>query len=288
MKGFAGLRVMSLESRRSSEMAKLITTYGGKPMVAPAMREVPLESNHEAREFAAKLLDGKFDMVILLTGVGTRTLTAIAETVCSREQFLDGLRRVKIAARGPKPLAVLRELGIAPDVAAPEPNTWRELLAALDAAGQADPALRLQGRRVAVQEYGVANPELLKGLAERGATVTQVPVYQWALPDDLGPLREAIRAVTAGEIGVSLFTTAVQAKHMFQVATELNLEEQLRRGLNQTVVASIGPTTSEGLRGCGVTPDLEPSHPKMGFLVKEAAEASAELRERKQKRDAPH
>jgi uroporphyrinogen-III synthase len=288
MKNFAGLRVLSLESRRSAEMAKLIATYGGKAVAAPAMREVPLESNQEAREFTTKLLDGQVDMVILLTGVGTRALTAIAETVCTREQFLDALRRVKIVARGPKPLAVLRELALAPDVAAPEPNTWREVLGALDAAGEGDPALRLSGRRVAVQEYGVANPELLNGLRERGATVTQVPVYQWALPNDLAPLRGAVQAVTRGEIDVSLFTTTVQATHMFQVATEMNLVEQLRQGLNQSVVGSIGPTTSEGLRGCGVAPDLEPSHPKMGFLVKEAAEASAELRERKLKRDATH
>jgi len=283
MKNFAGLRVLSLESRRAAEMAKLIATYGGKPVVAPAMREVPLESNHEAREFVVKMLDGKFDMLILLTGVGTRALLAIAETVCPRKEFLDGLRRVKVVVRGPKPLAVLRELGLAPDATAAEPNTWREVLAALDEAGKADSALELRGRRVVVQEYGVANPELLKGLEERGAAVTRVPVYQWALPEDMRPLREAMHAVTRGEIDVSLFTTSVQAKHLFQVAVEAGLGDQLRRGLNQSIVASIGPTTSEALLSCGVNPDLEPSHPKMGFLVKEAAEASAELRKRKQR-----
>jgi len=274
---------LSLESRRAAEMAKLIATYGGKPVVAPAMREVPLESNHEAREFVVKMLDGKFDMLILLTGVGTRALLAIAETVCPRKEFLDGLRRVKVVVRGPKPLAVLRELGLAPDATAAEPNTWREVLAALDEAGKADSALELRGRRVVVQEYGVANPELLKGLEERGAAVTRVPVYQWALPEDMRPLREAMHAVTRGEIDVSLFTTSVQAKHLFQVAVEAGLGDQLRRGLNQSIVASIGPTTSEALLSCGVNPDLEPSHPKMGFLVKEAAEASAELRKRKQR-----
>jgi uroporphyrinogen-III synthase len=40
------------------------------------------------------------------------------------------------------------------------------------------------------------------------------------------------------------------------------------------VKASIGPTTSETLRSYGLVVDLEASHPKMGFLVKEAAEQS--------------
>jgi hypothetical protein len=67
--GFSGLRVLSLESRRASEMAKLIATYGGEAMVAPSMREVPLESNVEAQNFTRELIAGGFDMVIFLTGV---------------------------------------------------------------------------------------------------------------------------------------------------------------------------------------------------------------------------
>ena len=66
-------------------------------------------------------------------------------------------------ARGPKPVAALKELGIAPVVTAPEPNTWRELLSALD---ENRSTLPLKDKRVAVQEYGAPNAELLAGLAE--------------------------------------------------------------------------------------------------------------------------
>ena len=278
MEGFAGLRVLSLESRRATEMASLIKTYGGAAMVAPAMREVPLESNLEALEFAAALLKDEFDMVILLTGVGTRVLAEVIEPVCPREQFVEALRRVRVVARGPKPVAVLREFGVTPSVAVPEPNTWREILRALDDAADAHP---LRGMRVAVQEYGISSPELLAGLEERGARVTRVPVYRWALPENVGPLRAAVQALAGGEIDVALFTTSVQVEHLFQVAAEMKLEEPLRRGLKRCVVASIGPTTSEELRRHSLEPDLEPSHPKMGFLVKEAAERCAELLKRK-------
>jgi len=277
MSGFDGLRVLALESRRAPELAKLISTYGGKPLVAPSMREVPLESNKEALAFAARLLAGEFDMVIFLTGVGARTLLGVVETVHDRGMYVAALQRVKVVARGPKPIAALREIGITPAITAPEPNTWHELLRALDEAGKASPELGLQGARVAVQEYGVSNPELLSGLRERGAAVTRVPVYRWALPHDLAPLRAAIRAIAEGNVDVALFTTAVQAVHLFQVAAEMQLEEPVRSGLSRAIVASIGPTTSEELQRHGIRADLEPSHPKMGFLVKEASEQAGEL-----------
>jgi uroporphyrinogen-III synthase len=286
MSGFDGLRVLALESRRAAELAKLIITYGGQPTVAPSMREVPLESNKEALAFAAGLLDGEFDMVIFLTGVGTRTLLGVVETVHDRAKYIAALQRVKVVARGPKPVAALREIGITPTITAPEPNTWHELLRALDDAGKAWQELGLQGARVAIQEYGVSNPELLAGLKERGAVVTRVPVYQWALPNDLAPLRAAIKAIPEGAFEVALFTTAVQAVHLFQVAAELGLEESVREGLNRAMVASIGPTTSEELQRQGIQADLEPSHPKMGYLVKEASEQAGEILRRKKQRIA--
>src|ERR1700676_3205814 len=239
-KNFAGLRVLSLESRRGVEMAKLIESHGGEAMVAPSMREIPLESNTEALEFGRKLFTGGFDMVIFLTGVGTRALARVVETIYPLDQYLAELRKVAVVARGPKPVSVLREWSVPIAVTAPEPNTWRELLRALDENAAAFP---LEGRRVAVQEYGVSNVDLLKGLAERGAQVTSVPVYEWALPADIGPLRSAISAMARNEIDVILFTTATQADHLLQIATEMKEEDALRRAISRMVVSSIGPTT---------------------------------------------
>jgi uroporphyrinogen-III synthase len=276
--GFAGLRVLSLESRRAAEMAKLIASYGGVAMVAPSMREVPLESNTEAQAFTRVLSSGGFDMVIFLTGVGTRALTRVAETVCPRDQFIAALQRVSIVARGPKPLAALKELGVPVTLAVPEPNTWRELLRALDERSE---PLPLSGRRVALQEYGASNQELLAGLTQRGARVTRVPVYEWALPEDTGPLRDAIAAITRNEIDVALFTTSIQVVHLLQMAAEMKLEDNVRQAFTRMVIGSIGPVTSEELRTHGISPDFEPTHPKMGFLVNEAAERGAELLRRK-------
>ena len=277
MSGFAGLRVLALESRRGAELAKLISTYGGEAVIAPAMREVALDSNIEALAFADALLAGEFDIVIFLTGVGTRAVLSVAETKYPREQIVAALQCVRVVPRGPKPIAVLRELGITPALTVPEPNTWRELLHTLVEAAKSSPRFHLRGARIALQEYGVSNPELIAALAERGAIVTRVPVYRWALPEDVAPLQSAIQELAAGKIDVVLFTTGIQADHLFQVAADMKLEDAMRRGLRRAVVASIGPTTSEELKRQGIPSDLEPSHPKMGFLVKETAERSASL-----------
>jgi len=278
--GLAGLRVLCLESRRGQEMAKLIANYGGEAITAPSMQEVTLKDNPEALAFARKLAEGGFDMVIFLTGVGTRALARLVEAHDLRQKFVDALRRVKVVARGPKPMAALAELGVPVSVAVPEPNTWRELLAALDARADSIP---LKGSRVAVQEYGATNPELLAGLKERGASVTRVPVYEWALPADTGPLRDGVQAIVNGRIDIAFFTTSVQVQHLLRVASEMRLEEPLRRAFQRIVVGSIGPMTSEALRQNGLPVDFEPEHAKMGFLVSEAAQRGRDLLEQKRR-----
>jgi len=279
---FDGLRVLSLESRRSKETEKLIRTYGGEPFVVPSMREVKLESNRAALEFAERLIRGEIDVVLFLTGVGVRALMDTVQTKFDRDVFLETLRKTRIVTRGPKPEAALRELRVKSVATAPEPSTWSEVLSTMDRAFGGE----LASLRVAVQEYGASNPELLAGLTERSAEVIKVPVYQWALPHDLQPLRESIHAIAHGGIDVILFTTAVQIIHLMMVAKEMGCVPDVMRGLRSVAVISVGPTTTAELLHYGITPDFEPSRPKLGFLVNEAAQYAAQVLAEKRKRAA--
>jgi uroporphyrinogen-III synthase len=269
---FDGLRVVSFESRRATEMGELIRRQGGDPFVAPSMREAPIENNPEAFAFAERLFAGDFDLAIFLTGVGARALDKVLASRYPEGKFAEALRQITIAARGPKPLAALREMKVPVAVTAPEPNTWRELLAALEGRWE---------RKIAVQEYGKSNVELLDGLRARGAEVTPVRVYQWDLPEDTAPLREAVHRIAEGRADVAMFTTSIQIPHLFRIAAEEQLVEPMQQALRRMAIASIGPTTTETLEEFGLEPDITPSHPKMGFLVKETAEQAQTILEQK-------
>lgn len=261
--GLDGLRVVSFESRLSDEMGALIERHGGHVQRAPSMRELPMPESPDATAFADALLNGRLDMVIFMTGVGARTLMSIIEKHHPRQAILDALGSISTVVRGPKPVATMREWGIAPSIKAPEPNTWREVLDAIDSE-----AGSLQGKRIAVQEYGAPNDRLTAGLRERGAEVMTVAVYAWGLPEDLEPLHNAIRAIVAGEVDVVTFTSAQQIRNVLLVTRELGCEEDFRNALRRTVIGSIGPTASETLCDLGLGFEFEPDRPKMIHLVR--------------------
>jgi len=262
------LQVCSFESRRGDEMRSLIERHGAIATIVPSMREVPLDSNPEVFAFAESLLAGRVDVVVFLTGVGARTLLEVVETRCDRETFLDAMRRVTIAVRGPKPVAVLRGWDVPIAIRAAEPNTWRELVSALDAAGA------VAGKRIAVQEYGRPNTELYQELRQRGADVEPVSVYRWMLPEDLGPLRAAVHDTLDGRFDVLLFTSAHQLDCVLEIAEASGEKEAWLAAARSCVIGSIGPTASETIRESGLPVDIEAQPTRMGQLVRAALEAA--------------
>jgi uroporphyrinogen-III synthase len=273
--GFAGRAVVTFESRRSTEMASLIERHGGAAVSAPALRELKIDDNPSARAFARALAASEWDVVVLLTGVGTRALLDEIAPEIDRVAFAAALGRTTTIVRGPKPALVLRELGVAGFITVPAPNTWREVVTTLEARGP------LTGLRIAVQEHGAPSVELYEALARAGAQVTPVAVYKWALPEDTAPLRAALHAIAEGRARIALFTSRSQVEHAFAVAAEEQIAAAVKGTLRRGVIASIGPVCTEALLAEGLTPDLEPTHSKMGHLVKESAAKAPSILEAK-------
>jgi uroporphyrinogen-III synthase len=273
--GFNGLTVAAFESRMAVEITRLIERHGGVPLVTPALREIPLDDNSAAMKFGVQLTTERVDMLILLTGVGTTALFDLLKTRYPWPSIEAALKQMALVARGPKPVAALKSFGLQPTLTVPEPNTWVDLISTLD---EYRP---VKGLRVAVQEYGVSNPDLLEALKQRGAEVFQVPIYRWALPEDLGPMRQALDDIIAGKVSVLLVTNAAQVDHVMQVLGQDGKVEPFRAALKKMVVASIGPTASERLHQHEWPIDLEPSHAKMGVLVKECGEQISILQQSK-------
>src|SRR5687768_15431785 len=274
---FHGLRVLSFESRMGAEMARLIQRHNGHAVVVSALREIPipLQDNSAVFRFGVKLILNQLDILILMTGVGTKALLEILQTRYPLAEIIDALKKTIIVTRGPKPLAVLKALGVEANITVPEPNTWHDVIATLDYYRP------VQGLKIAIQEYGVSKPDMIQDLQKRGADVFSVPVYRWALPEDTAPLHSAITEVVNGTIDAMVITNAAQVDHVMQLAEQDQKTELFRESCKKIVVASIGPTASEGLKHYDLPVDFEPSHPKMGVLVKELSERIHALRQAK-------
>ncbi|PQO46153.1 uroporphyrinogen decarboxylase [Blastopirellula marina] len=274
-KNFAGLNVASFESRRAKEMATMIEKFGGVPHVSPSMREVPLQETQPVIDFANRVITGQVDIVVFMTGVGFNHLLAAIDRKVDKQQFIDALSDITTIARGPKPVAAMREVGLAPTIKVPEPNTWREILQTIDT------EIHIANQTLVIQEYGVTNASLVAGLEARGARVETLHVYDWDLPEDIGPLAANIQKMIDGQIDVSLFTSANQLNHVLKLAERQGQLDAFSSALRGTVICSVGPTMSERLRDLGYPVDVEPEHPKMGPLVSSAAERSRDILVRK-------
>jgi uroporphyrinogen-III synthase len=231
------------------------------------VKEEAVDGTESALRFVEQLERGQFDIVVCMTGVGLAVLRDTCSTLMPLDRLSAALRKATIVSRGPKPAGVLRSLDVPVDLIVPEPNTWREVLAAV---------ARRTERRIAVQEYGRRNTPLHNALAELGAQVTPISLYRWELPDNLEPLRQAVVSIAGNGCDVVLFTSSVQLDHLLMVATTMGLDGDVRQALKERlVVVSIGPVMNDALASEGISPDIVPRHPKMWALVKAAAEQSA-------------
>ena len=242
------------------QLAELVARRGGVPVHAPALAELPDLDPQKIGELVRSLAQDPPALVIFQTGVGTRALFAVTDSLGLTDLFLNELSKTKVAARGPKPTGALRSRGVRIDYSAADPFTTTEILESIK-------DVPLEKKRVVVQRYGSHNAALDQALDARGARVAEIPTYRWSLPADTGPLERLIAALGRGELHAVVFTNGEQVRNLFAVADKLGKTKDLRNSLNRTLVASIGPVASTVLRDFEVDVGLESSPPKLGALV---------------------
>lgn len=265
MASLHGKVIAITEARRSEELANLITKLNGTPYVAPSVREVPTKDRGPARAVLDAICRNEIQLIIFLTGVGARAFLALAEEDGRRESLLQALQQMFVIARGPKPVAVLREVGVRIDFV-PEKPTSEGILSGIERRS-------VQGTHVAIQLYGEENPFLVDALKQRGAVVHEIPLYEWTLPLDRQPMVRLIHDLLAGKIDVIAFTSSPQIKNLFKVADQLTLRQPLGMALRQNVtVAVVGPVCEAALAAERIRPAVQPEKPTMGALIHAIAE----------------
>ena len=250
-------RIAILESRLGEQLADLVRQRGGVPFHAPALAELPDLDAQQIAALVRSLEAQPPKLVIFQTGVGTRALFAATDSLGLSEKFLEILGRATVAVRGPKPAGPLRSRKVRIDRSAADPFTTTEVLESIS-------DLALEKERVIIQRHGSANVELERALEARGAQVTEIPTYRWSLPADTQPLEQLIAALERGEMHAVVFTNAEQVRNLFAVAGK---KDSLKRALNKTLVASIGPVASAALRDFDIRIGLEAKPPKLGALI---------------------
>jgi uroporphyrinogen-III synthase len=259
-----GKKIALLETRLSADIATLVKRFGGLPVGAPSVREVPRLDDVDT--FVAGLTNGRYAVAVFQTGVGAAALFREADRRGCLPDVLTALRSITVACRGPKPLAVLTRHEVPVAITTVKPHTSFELLQGLA-------EINLEGRGVLLVHYGERNVAMADALRARGARLDEVCPYVWALPEDVAPIEAVVREAIAGRLDAMLFTNQIQCRHLFQIAGVLGLAEPLVASLNaEIVVGAVGPVAADALRAAGVTPDVMPASPNMGSLITAVAD----------------
>ncbi|HEU5001414.1 MAG TPA: uroporphyrinogen-III synthase [Actinomycetota bacterium] len=270
----AGLTVAAPATRRAIETAALIRRWGGEPLVAPLLEEIPVEDEGPLRAATDAVLAAPATWSVHLTGVGTRAWFERAAGWGQLEALLGVLGAGQIVARGQKTSAALGERGLRP-VWVPEGETSAEIAAGLGG--------RLTAAdTVAIQLSGEPVRALSEAVAGAGARPIEVAPYRWSLPTDPADRERAeafVRSLAAGGAQAIVVTSAVQATHLFAVARGLGVEEGLRRALTSRIfVAAVGGVARRGLEAEGVASDLVADPPRLGALLRALAAAAPAVR----------
>jgi uroporphyrinogen-III synthase len=133
--------------------------------------------------------------------------------------------------------------------------------------------LPLAGRRLAVQLPGRADGGFAAALRAVGATVVELFVYEWVIPDEGQTVPRLLRALVGGEIDAITFTSAHAVDNLMALAGPD--AEQVRHALGGVSVACVGPLTAVAARNAGATDVVVASPARLGAMVRALAERFA-------------
>jgi uroporphyrinogen-III synthase len=245
------LTILVPESRELDLFAGMLEAQGARTWRCPLVAIKPLDEFSAVDTWLSRLSAGALNDLVLTTGEGLRHLLARAADTGAREPVVAALAKLRTVVRGPKPVRVLRELGLSPTIVAEVPTT-EGLIAALS-------AHELGGRQVGIQLYPGAGDDLASFVAQRGGVPSPVTPYRYASDADSDAVEAAIREMAAGRIDFAAFTSGSQVRRLTEVARARQLERELEEGFARTKVAAVGPVVAASLEAAGATIAAQPA-----------------------------
>ena len=258
--------------RRWEEQAELLRRRGATVVHGPCMDTLYLADDDDLRRATVEVIERPPDVVVVTTGIGVRAWLETAESWGMGPALMDALGRARILARGPKAAGVVIAAGL-PVWARSETEQMDDVLAKLVADG-------VEGRRVALQEFGMESPEFIATLETAGATVVRVPVYRWRYPADTRPALTMVDGALNGRVDAITFTSAPAVRNLFMIAAEQQAADHLRRAFNNGLTAAcVGPVCAQAARDQGIEAPVEPKVGRLGLLVRALSDDLAARRQ---------
>lgn len=262
----SGFTVAITADRRAEEQAELISRRGGEVLCGPVIKTLPLSDETRLAATTAAVLDDPPDVVVLSTALGVRGWFSGAEGLGIAEQLRDVLDAGDVLVRGPKAAGAALTVGLSIDWQTPN-ATYAELVDHLSAR----PTTRPDGTpvRVALQLDGERDSVLATTVRELGFDVVAVPIYEWHLPDDLGPAERVVASVAERTVDAVSFTSAHSVTNFGQIAAGMGLLDAALTSFNDGSVAAVcvGPVTASRARSLGVHRCIEPTNARLGAMV---------------------
>jgi uroporphyrinogen-III synthase len=258
------LRVGVTADRRWEEQAKLLADRRVEVVHGPTLRTVDLSADEALRATTVDLAERPPDYLVVSTGMGLRRWLEAAGRWGIDGPLRAGLAATtRVVARGAKAHSASRAAGLAVWWRAPG-ETMGEIVDHLAATGVGD-------ARVAVQLFepdGHPSTELLRAIS---GELVELPVYQWALPDDPGPAERLIAAAVAGDLAAVTFTAQPAVRNLFTLADRTGMSEGLRAAFNDggVVASCVGPVCASAATDAGIRSPLWPDPARLPAMVRQ-------------------
>jgi uroporphyrinogen-III synthase len=257
------VRVGITADRRWEEQARLFADRGIETVHGPTMKTVDLSDDEALRTVTSDLAEHPPDYLIVTTGMGMRRWLEAAGRWGLDTPLLAGLAAgARVVARGAKANSAARGANLDVWWRAPE-ETMQEIvdhLAGFDDVGRSRVGLQL------FDPEGHPSTEILRAMA---GELVEVPVYQWALPDDAGPASKLVDAAIAGDLDAVTFTAQPAVHNLFRIAGERR--DDLRDAFNAggVVASCVGPVCASAATEEGVEAPIWPDPPRLTAMVRQ-------------------
>ena len=243
------MRLAVMRPKDKLEESVLAARELGLDVVAASPLQIEPNDGPEFDSLVRALREGKVDVVILTSSTGVE---ALARMMSRRSEdtaaLLAPVRRIAI---GPLTAKAMEAKGIAVD-AMPDEYSSEGLVRQMGA--------ELAYKRVYLLRSSHGERILYDGLADAGAEVTEIVLYNLTPDPDSPEVRYLVGESMAGRVDAFAFSSSLSAASFIEAAERVAPREKVIEMLNSRIVGAMGGPTRKRLEQMGVRVSAVPAN----------------------------